>query len=268
MDRYQAIIHPLAKKQSKNTARVVILCIWLAGGLTALPMGAAHTFEQVLDSEHGGLKPFCSVRWSSIQVNHPVKDPAEMLFAVYQGYCVLLVILEYLVPLSIITMAYLRMGMRLWWARTPGQANQLRDDKILKNKKKVLHMLVVVVVAFAICWAPWQTYFLAAIVYPPVNHWRFINIMFFIFHWLAMSNSCYNPFIYGIYSEKFKREFRLRVSCCCVAGQAIISPNESDFELQERSGSISSRRTSQKCGRVTMTKPVPDLFQLQYASSR
>ena len=79
--------------------------------------------------------------------------------------------------------------------------------------------------------------------------------MFFIFHWLAMSNSCYNPFIYGIYSvscrrlkncrlplfpqEKFKREFRLRVSCCCVAGQAIISPNESDFELQERSGSIS-----------------------------
>ena len=39
---------------------------------------------QVLNSEQGGLKPFCSVRWSSIQVNHPTKDPAEMLFAVYQ----------------------------------------------------------------------------------------------------------------------------------------------------------------------------------------
>ena len=30
--------------------------------------------------------------------------------------------------------------------------------------------------------------------------WKYINIMFFVFHWLAMSNSCYNPFIYGIYS--------------------------------------------------------------------
>jgi hypothetical protein len=29
---------------------------------------------------------------------------------------------------------------------------------------------------------------------------EYINILFFLFHWLAMSNSCYNPFIYGIYS--------------------------------------------------------------------
>ena len=29
--------------------------------------------------------------------------------------------------------------------------------------------------------------------------------MFFIFHWLAMSNSCYNPFIYGIYSVSCRR---------------------------------------------------------------
>ena len=29
---------------------------------------------------------------------------------------------------------------------------------------------------------------------------RFINIVFFICHWLAMSNSCYNPIIYGVFS--------------------------------------------------------------------
>ena len=34
---------------------------------------------------------------------------------------------------------------------------------------QVLQMLVLVVIAFAICWAPWQTYFLAAIIHPPVN---------------------------------------------------------------------------------------------------
>ena len=61
-------------------------------------------------------------------------------------------------------------------------------------------MMFVVVVVFSLCWAPWQAYLLAAIVHPAVNTWKYVNIMFFIFHWLAMSNSCYNPFIYGIYS--------------------------------------------------------------------
>ena len=60
--------------------------------------------------------------------------------------------------------------------------------------------MLIVVVAFSLCWAPWQSYSLTSIVYPAVNQWRYVNIMFFIFHWLAMSNSCYNPFIYGIYS--------------------------------------------------------------------
>ena len=48
IDRYQAIMYPLAKKQSKKTARVLILCIWIMASVLALPMGAAHTFEQVV----------------------------------------------------------------------------------------------------------------------------------------------------------------------------------------------------------------------------
>ena len=34
--------------------------------------------------------------------------------------------------------------------------------------------------------------------------YRYINIIFFCCHWLAMSNSCYNPFIYGIFSVSAK----------------------------------------------------------------
>lgn len=138
IDRYQAIIKPLAKKQSKKTARLVIVLIWLAGGLTALPMGAAHTFQQVLDFDNGGLKPFCSVRWASIEEDETKEeDSGHFLLIMFQVYFVIILLLEYLAPLSIITLAYLKMGMRLWWTITPGQADQLRDDKILRNKKKV-----------------------------------------------------------------------------------------------------------------------------------
>ena len=138
IDRYQAIIKPLAKKQSKKTARLVIVLIWVAGGLTALPMGAAHTFQEVLDFDNGGLKPFCSVRWASIEEDEMTEDDSGyFLLTIFQVYFVIILLLEYLAPLSIITLAYLKMGMKLWWTITPGQADQLRDDKILRNKKKV-----------------------------------------------------------------------------------------------------------------------------------
>ena len=92
---------------------------------------------QVLDPEHGGLKPFCSVRWSSIETE---ADSSLVLLTMFQVYCVLLVMLEYLAPLSFITLAYIRMAIKLWWSITPGHADQSRDDKILKNKKKVMSM--------------------------------------------------------------------------------------------------------------------------------
>ena len=38
-------------------------------------------------------------------------------------------------------------------------------------------------------------------------------------HVLAMSNSCVNPFIYGIYNEKFQLEFRRKLSGGCFRGR-------------------------------------------------
>ena len=109
------------------------------------------------------------------------------------------------------------MAIKLWWAVTPGQADQSRDDRILRNKKKVkmmmrmmmivmmmmwqvLKMMMVVVLAFSMCWLPWQAYHLVSTVAPLVNSWSWINYVFFSSHMLAMSNSCYNPFIYAIFS--------------------------------------------------------------------
>jgi hypothetical protein len=37
----------MSPKQCKSTARVIILAIWLVAAVTALPMGAAHTYDKV-----------------------------------------------------------------------------------------------------------------------------------------------------------------------------------------------------------------------------
>ena len=115
----------------------------------------------MLDGDNGGLKPFCSVRWSSLEAEDMVDaeetmETESLLLTMFQVYCVIIVVLEYIVPLSVIIVAYLRMALKLWWAVTPGQADRIRDDKILRNKKKVLHMMLIVVVVFSLCWLPWQ----------------------------------------------------------------------------------------------------------------
>lgn len=35
---------------------------------------------------------------------------------------------------------------------------------------------------------------------PARRSYRYINVIWFFSHWLAMSNSCVNPFIYAIYT--------------------------------------------------------------------
>ncbi|XP_064457078.1 neuromedin-K receptor-like [Ornithodoros turicata] len=75
-------------------------------------------------------------------------------------------------------------------------------------------MTLVVVATFAFCWLPYQTYNVLQELYPEINQYRYINVIWFSCHWLAMSNSCYNPFIYAIYSENFSAAFQARMTCC------------------------------------------------------
>ncbi|EEB09957.1 class A rhodopsin-like G-protein coupled receptor GPRnna12, putative [Pediculus humanus corporis] len=95
-------------------------------------------------------------------------------------------------------------------------------------------MLVIVVVLFALCWLPLQAYNVLQDVFPEINKYRYINIVWFCFDWLAMSNSCYNPFIYGIYNEKFKREFQIRFPVLRAHGSSSSTYYSSENNLEMR----------------------------------
>lgn len=69
---------------------------------------------------------------------------------------------------------------------------------------QVIKMLIIVVVIFGLCWLPLQLYNILYVTIPEINDYHFISIVWFCCDWLAMSNSCYNPFIYGIYNVSTK----------------------------------------------------------------
>ncbi|ODM94327.1 Neuropeptide Y receptor, partial [Orchesella cincta] len=184
VDRYRAVLFPLSARASKRKATWAILSIWSVGILLALPTEVDYKVTHIMDK--GKLKPFCANLGLS------------STFRTY--YTLGIVIIQYFFPLIIITGAYAHMATKLWGTTAPGNKEESRDAVVLRNKKKVIKMLALVVLLFALCWLPLQMY-------------QYINIIWFCFHWLAMSNSCYNPFIYAIYNDKFQREFRARLWC-------------------------------------------------------
>ncbi|XP_049767981.1 tachykinin-like peptides receptor 99D [Schistocerca cancellata] len=185
-------------RPSKLRAKLCIAAIWCVSGALAAPMAAALRVVVVTETvgERVVTKPFC--------INVHLSNEAMM------SYRMVLFLVQYLTPLCIISYVYARMALRLWGSKAPGNAQDTRDATLMKNKKRVIKMLVIVVTLFAVCWLPLQTYNVLQDVFPYINEYHYINIIWFCCDWLAMSNSCYNPFIYGIYNEKFKREFRQR----------------------------------------------------------
>ncbi|XP_075233391.1 RYamide receptor-like [Lycorma delicatula] len=200
IDRHRAILTPFTARVSKAQFKLVISLIWVVGFLMGAPFLYALRVVP-LENEKGENYLFCYNR------NLATK---YMLW-----YRSILVLLQYIIPLTVISFVYARMGFALWGATAPGNAQTERDAQIMRNKKKVIKMLVIVVVLFAFCWLPLQTYNVLQDLFPVINQYRYINIIWFCMDWLAMSNSCYNPFIYGIYNEKFKREFQLRLQIPC-----------------------------------------------------
>eukprot|EP00095_Tigriopus_kingsejongensis_P004717 maker-scaffold763_size101323-snap-gene-0.15 protein:Tk04717 transcript:maker-scaffold763_size101323-snap-gene-0.15-mRNA-1 annotation:"lymnokinin receptor" len=221
LDRYQAIMSPLAERSTKSTCKKIILGLWIFSALLALPMIFIFEFTYVFDESNGGVKPFCMLATLLKQdlASQPANSSGTGELSMFhramtlETYNCVLTVVQYVLPLFIISFAYIRMGFKLWLTKTPGVAQVKRDEMIVINKKKTIKMLFVVVAIFGVCWLPWHLYQISVLLVPEINEYHYINIIFFFSHWLAMFNSCCNPFIYAIYSEKFKREFQQFAHC-------------------------------------------------------
>jgi len=73
---------------------------------------------------------------------------------------------------------------------------------------QMVKMMVTVVVIYALCWLPLHTVTLAGDTNPAVWSYRHIQVVWVASHWLAMSNCCYNPFVYFWMSTNFRSAFR------------------------------------------------------------
>ncbi|XP_037933760.1 neuromedin-K receptor-like [Teleopsis dalmanni] len=219
-------------RPTKFVSKLIIVTIWIVSITFAIPCAIAFRVELVHERirEDGVIynmtRPFC--------LNKNLSE--EQL----QTYRYSLVFVQYLVPFCVISFVYIQMAVKLWGTRTPGNAQDLRDMTLLRNKKKVIKMLIIVVIVFGLCWLPLQLYNILYVTIPEINEYHFISIIWFCCDWLAMSNSCYNPFIYGIYNEKFKREFNKRFAACFCKFKTSLDSHDRTLSMHTRGSSLRS----------------------------
>lgn len=217
---------PLQPKPTVLIAKAAILLIWVLAAAIMCPAAVVLTVEQV---------PHQYMVYNDDFIH------TLPLYTCYENftnprmrrvYTVVLFVLIYLVPLTVITFMYGSIGVKLCASVLTNREQQLvnvtvgaggrRGGQPMISQKKimVIKMLIMVTLLFMLSWLPLWTLMMMTD-YAGLDRDQVDILTGYIFpfaHWLAFSNSSINPIIYGYYNENFKMGFQAvyksRVLCC------------------------------------------------------
>ncbi|CAL1528107.1 unnamed protein product, partial [Lymnaea stagnalis] len=232
LERYYAIRHPMRAKYVCTAGRAwrVTCVLWTLSIILAMPI----IFQRVHKLVGVKVKAYwCINNWESVFYSR-----------LYEVYMLLLMLI---VPLLIMTFAYVSIIRELWTmaslrssmtsknanggsthstpASSPGRNSERspvfrsqsvnRDGEDDKTKIQVIKMLVAVIVVFILCWAPILiSNTLTAFGYIDTLNYGYLKPMRQVFYLMSYANSCINPVIYGFMSKHFRSTF-YHALCTC-----------------------------------------------------
>ncbi|XP_067287570.1 neuromedin-U receptor 2 [Pseudorasbora parva] len=249
VERYIAVIYPLKTRYAitNKHAQRVIASVWALSLLCAIPNTSLHGLqyqylpERVLESATCNLlKP----KW------------------VYNLVVQVTTVLFYFVPMMMISVLYMMIGLTL------GRGLKQRKGKLGKHsndswkvhlgsrpRRQVIKMHFVVVLVFAICWAPFHIdrllwSFITSWTDHMYNIFEYVHIISGVLFYLS---SAVNPIIYNLLSSRFRERFQALVCNRLSRSSSMpfyVIPKDppTDFQEQERGRPTSFCRYHQQVG--------------------
>ena len=190
-DRYFAVVHPFRRSIWFRKPKIITPIIWISS--MALMSIVPFTFK--LDQGK------C---WIETSLMLPFY---AYFFAV-----------GFLLPLAVISVLYTLVARKLWLHEVPLDHNiseNQREQEV--PKKKVIRMLIIVVLVFAVCWLPVHVYQMDEGVSVRVESGGGANwdpyVIIYICYWFSQANSAINPWLYIGLNGKIKAAFKNMIRC-------------------------------------------------------
>ncbi|XP_053678623.1 pyrokinin-1 receptor [Anopheles nili] len=212
VERYVAICHPFLSHTMSKLSRAIrfIFVIWLIAIVSAVPQAL-----QFGVTNQNGVDQ-CVVK--RIIIQHSFELSTFLFF---------------FAPMTLITVLYALIGLKLRSSTLMQRDGTLqRRNNVApcsrnssansQGTRRVLKMLVAVVVAFFLCWAPFHAQRLVYIYGVDQDHQptdplilKLFVITTYISGILYYLSTCINPLLYNIMSNKFRQAFKETLANCC-----------------------------------------------------
>ncbi|KAK3608461.1 hypothetical protein CHS0354_035466 [Potamilus streckersoni] len=212
VERYIAIRHPLKAHKIAKFSRCIrtIIAIWIIAFLCALPYAINTELFFYLHDKNG--LPITD----SLTCNIPNKLEHRMGFVFQLSTYVFFVL-----PMTVILVLYILIGLALRKAEkeriASDESNHGHDSSSSHAQRKVvLKLLVAVVVAFFICWAPYHAQRLLTVYntkWTPAL-FDFQSSLFYISGVLYFVGSTVNPILYNVMSKRYQQAFKETILRC------------------------------------------------------
>ena len=229
VDRYFVIVYPFKPRMKTCVCLLMIVAIWIISVSISLPLGI---YQNVSEDHQGSW--ICEEVWP--------KDQARQFFTVTS------LVLQYLVPCTIITYCYAKVSLALRRRSKTrigsGTASKERDEMEIRRKRRTNKMLIAMVTIFVCCWLPLNMVLLVA---EYDDEFNYFTLTFFSAHVIAMSSTIYNPFLYAWMNDNFKKEFKLVLPCLFRRGaDRNVNGNYTQYTHVETNPSVLMNKSPQK----------------------
>ncbi|GCC21380.1 neuropeptide Y receptor type 2-like [Chiloscyllium punctatum] len=196
LDRHRCIVFHLDSRISKKFSFITISMTWLVSAILAGPLAIFREYK-IVDLQPINLQiVVCSEKWPSGNTQDGTI------------YSISMFILQYVLPLGIISYAYIRI-----WIKLKNHVSPCARSDSHYRRRKTTKMLVMVVVVFAVCWLPLHTFQLASDLDKRLFQFTEYKLLYTIFHVLAMCSTFANPLLYGWMNKNYRNGFIFFFRC-------------------------------------------------------
>ncbi|XP_078132335.1 neuropeptide Y receptor Y2, like [Sander vitreus] len=205
LDRHRCIVYHLETRMRKDVCFGVIALTWVLSAVLASPLAIFREYGS-FSMEPGHTIQVCTEKWPGKNTDGTV-------------YSISMLILQYFLPLSIISFAYARIWSKLRGHVSPaenvgvGSGSSAAGSERHRRRRKTTKMLVTMVVVFGVSWLPFHAFQLATDIDSSVLDLRDYRLLYTVFHVVAMCSTFANPLLYGWMNRNYRAAFLAVFKC-------------------------------------------------------